>query len=79
MNTEKRFCYSKSHIYGWCVYDRQSGMCPAYEACCDLLPPVRIKEDGTTIMESPILLESEYKAMRLCTRLNGAYKRVNGF
>lgn len=50
-------------------------MSPAYEACCELLPPVQVEEDGTTIMESPILLESEYKAIRLCMRLNVAHKK----
>lgn len=71
---QKRFYYSQSHVYGWCVYDRKYGS-PAYEACADLLPPVREDIDGA-IMESPTMLENEYKAMRLCARLNVAWKRV---
>lgn len=70
--SQKRFYYSKSSVYGWCVYDRQIQM-PAYDACAELLPPVRQDENGT-VTESPTLLESEYKAMRLCARLNVAYK-----
>ena len=70
---QKRFYYSKSSVYGWCVYDRQT-QTPAYDACAWLLPPVRQNEDGQ-VDESPVLLESEYKAMRLCSRLNVAYKR----
>lgn len=70
---QKRFYYSKSSVYGWCVYDREVQM-PAYNACAELLPPVRQDENGT-ITESPTLLENEYKAMRLCARLNVAYKR----
>lgn len=70
---QKRFYYSQSSVYGWCVYDRQTHT-PAYDACADLLPPVRQDESGT-VTESPVMLESEYKAMRLCSRLNVAYKR----
>lgn len=70
---QKRFYYSKSMVYGWCVYDRQIHG-PAYTACAELLPPVRQDESGT-VTESPILLETEYKAMRLCAKLNVAYKR----
>lgn len=70
---QKRFYYNYSSVYGWCVYDRQIQM-PAYDACAELLPPVRQDESGT-VTESPVLLETEYKAMRLCSRLNVAYKR----
>lgn len=70
---EKRFYYSKSMVYGWCVYDRQT-QTPAYEACAEFLPPVKQDESGTT-METPVMLETEYKAMRLCAKLNVAYKR----
>ena len=75
--SENRFYYSHSPIYGWTVYDRQAHHIPAYDACCEMLPPVRIDEDGTRVMESPIMLESEYKAMRLCLRLNGAERRLH--
>lgn len=71
--SQKRFYYNRSVVYGWCVYDRQVQM-PAYNACAELLPPVRQDENGT-VTESPTLLENEYKAMRLCARLNVAYKR----
>ena len=74
---QKRFYYSRSSVYGWCVYDREIQM-PAYDACVWLLPPARQDEDGTVVDESPVLLESEYKAMRLCAKLNVAYKR-NGY
>lgn len=69
---EKRFQYGYSKIYGWCVYDAELGMMPAYQACCDLLP--RVTPD---MAESPTLLKSEYAAMRLCARLNNALKRRN--
>lgn len=71
---DKRFYYCKSHIYGWAVYDREIQM-PAYDACAELLPPVRHDETGT-VTESPVLLASEFKAMRLATRLNSAYRRI---
>ena len=69
---KKRFYYNHSMVYGWCVYDRQT-QTPAYEACADFLPPIRQNEDGTVTV-SPIC-ESEYLAMRLCAKLNVAYKR----
>lgn len=72
---KKRFFYNHSSVYGWCVYDREYGS-PASEACADLLPPVTVNEDGA-VDESPVLLESEYKAMRLCSRLNLAWKKVS--
>ena len=72
---QKRFYYNQSSVYGWCVYDRQTNT-PAYEACADLLPPIRQDENGT-ITESPVLLDTEYQAMRLCTRLNVAERRCN--
>lgn len=68
MEEKKRFYYSKSMVYGWCVYDRQTNQ-PAYEACAEFLPPVKQDESGTT-METPVMLETEYKAMRLCAKLN---------
>lgn len=71
---KKRFFYNHSSVYGWCVYDREYGS-PAYEACAELLPPVTVNEDGV-VYESPVLLETEYQAMRLCSRLNVAYKRI---
>lgn len=71
---KKRFFYSHSSIYGWCVYDREYGS-PAYMACAEILPPVYDGENGA-VDESPVLLENEYKAMRLCARLNVAWKRV---
>ena len=70
-----RFVYSNSHVYGWCVYDKECHMSPAYDACCELLPPVKVDESGTTC-ESPVLLKSEYAAMRLCSKLNLAHKRA---
>lgn len=71
--SEKRFYYSKSTVYGWCVYDRQT-QTPAYEACADLLPPVYQGEDGT-VTRTPVLLSGEYEAMRLCTKLNSAWRK----
>lgn len=71
---QKRFFYNHSSVYGWCVYDRLYGS-PAYEACAELLPPVKKDIDGA-IMESPTMLENEYKAMRLCSRLNVTWKRA---
>lgn len=73
MNT-KRFTYRHSSVYGWCVYDRERGQSPAYDACCELLPPVKVDENGTTCV-SPVLLPSEYAAMSLCRKLNVAHKR----
>ena len=70
-----RFVYGKSHVYGWCVYDVERGRCPAYEACSELLPPVKVDESGTTCV-SPVLLQNEYAAMRLCSKLNAAHKRT---
>lgn len=71
---EQRFYYNQSVVYGWCVYDRDAHHQPAYNACAELLPPVRQDENGT-VTESPILMKSEYSAMRLCAKLNMAYKR----
>lgn len=70
-----RFVYGKSHVYGWCVYDKERGQSPAYDACSELLPPVKVDESGTTC-ESPVLLKNEYAAMRLCSKLNLAHKRA---
>ena len=70
---KKRFYYNRSTVYGWCVYDRKTNT-PAYDACAELLPPVRQDESGTTT-ESPVRLTNEYVAMRLRARLNVAYKR----
>lgn len=72
---DKRFTYRHSSVYGWCVYDKERGQSPAYDACCELLPPVKVDESGTTC-ESPVLLKNEYAAMRLCSRLNLAHKRA---
>ena len=72
---DKRFTYSHSRVYGWCVYDREHGQSPAYDACHELLPPVKVDESGITC-ESPVMLKSEYAAMRLCLRLNLAHKRA---
>lgn len=71
-----RFVYGHSHIYGWCVYDREHGMIPAYEACCQMLPPVKVDESGTTCV-SPVLLATEYTAMSLCCKLNAIQKRAH--
>lgn len=73
MNTQLRFYYNRSTCYGWCVYDRLY-QAPAYEACADLLPPIKQDESGTTT-ESPVMLRSEYAAMRLCSRLNRAHTK----
>lgn len=70
-----RFTYGKSSVYGWCVYDKERGQSPAYDACSELLPPVKVDESGTTC-ESPVMLKNEYSAMRLCSRLNLAHKRA---
>lgn len=70
-----RFTYGHSSVYGWCVHDRERGQSPAYDACCELLPPVKVDESGTNY-ESPVMLKSEYAAMRLCSKLNLAHKRA---
>ena len=70
-----RFTYSYSSVYGWCVYDKERGQIPAYAACCDVLLPVKVDESGT-LCESPVMLKSKYAAMRLCMRLNSAYKHA---
>lgn len=75
MEAKKRFYYTHSHIYGWSVYDRDRHHTPAYEACSELLPPIKSDENGT-VYESPVLLDKEYTAMRLCQRLNLAHKRT---
>lgn len=72
--SKKRFYYNKSVVYGWCVYDRETNT-PAYEACCEYLPPVSDNEEGRVCV-SPIC-DTEYQAMRLCTKLNLADRRVN--
>lgn len=70
-----RFVYNNSKVYGWCVYDKERNMSPAYDACSELLPPVKVDASGATC-ESPVLLKSEYAAMRLCSKLNLAHKRA---
>lgn len=75
----KRFVYGHSHVYGWTVYDTKQGHSPAFEACSDLLSPVKVEEDGTVVVESPILLNNEYAAMRLCMKLNAANKKIEKF
>ena len=67
-----RFYYSHSHVYGWAVYDRQTNT-PAWEACAQYLPPVSNDEDGI-VTEDPCC-DTEYAAMRLCSRLNGADRK----
>lgn len=69
---QKRFYYNRSNVYGWCVYDRHTHQ-PAYEACADLLPPLRQDETGT-YCESPIC-QTEWMAVRICSKLNIAYKK----
>lgn len=71
----KRFFYSRSHVYGWTVYDCETQQ-PAYEACCDLLPPVKVDESGTVCV-SPVQLDSEYAALALCRKLNVAWRKNN--
>ena len=70
-----RFQYGKSTVYGWCVYDTELGNIPAYYACTELLAPLKADDSGTTY-PSPVLLQSEYAAMRLCSKLNRAAKQA---
>ena len=70
-----RFTYSRSSVYGWCVYDHEQGQVPAYGACSELLPPVEVNE-SETVWESPVLLRNEYAAMSLCRKLNVAHRRA---
>ena len=70
---KRRFYYNRSMVYGWCVYDRETNT-PAYEACAELLPPVSDDENGRVCV-SPIC-DREFTAMRLCTKLNVAWKRA---
>ena len=72
---KRRFYYNRSTVYGWCVYDRETGM-PAYEACAELLPPLYEGEDGTHYVSPICHVDGEYRAMRLCHKLNLAWKRV---
>lgn len=74
MAAKNRFYYAYSNIYGWTVYDRENGNGPAYDACAELLPPVR-QDEMCTVMESPVRL-GEYQAMRLARRLNSAIREV---
>lgn len=67
---QRRFFYKHSVVNGWCVYDRQESCAPAYEACAELLPFV-----DKYVAESPVLLENEFAAMKLCRRLNVAWER----
>ena len=67
---KSRFFYRRSSIYGWAVYDRMYNE-PAYMACQDLLPPEKEDESGTICM-SPVLLNSEHDAIKLCVRLTRA-------
>ena len=71
---ERRFVYSKSNVYGWCVYDTKHGRLPAYQACCELLAPIKVDESGT-VYESPVMLRNEYAAMMLCRKLNMAWRK----
>lgn len=70
---EKRFYYCRSHVYGWAVYDRQTNT-PAWEACAQYLPPVRQDENGTVTVDP--CCDSEYAAMRLCTKLSIAERKA---
>lgn len=70
----KRFYYAHSSVYGWAVYNRQTGD-PAYIGCCAYLPPVRQDESGT-LCESPVLLPNELSALKLCRLLNREYNKV---
>lgn len=76
MPNQNRFYYARSVVYGWCVYDRDMGSIPAYEACSELLPMRVDPEDGSLYAESPVLLTGEYHAMRLCHKLNAAHRRA---
>lgn len=69
---QRRFYYSRSTVYGWCVYDRQTNT-PAYDACCEYLPPVSDNEEGRVCV-SPIC-DTEFQAMRLCSKLNLATRK----
>lgn len=68
---KKRFFYNHSSVYGWCVYDREYGS-PAYMACAEILPPVYEGESGKITVDP--CCETEYQAMRLCSRLNLMWK-----
>ena len=61
---KKRFYYNRSTVYGWCVYDRKTDT-PAYDACAELLPPVRQDESGTTT-ESPVMLTGSLDLCKVC-------------
>lgn len=69
---KNRFYYSHSTVYGWCVYDRQRGHEPAYEACSELLP-LKSPNIGN-IPDSPVMIERELQALRLCAALNSIYE-----
>lgn len=69
---ENRFYYTKSMVYGWAVYDREYGS-PAYIACAEILPPVYDGENGKITVDP--CCETEYQAMRLCSRLNLMWKK----
>lgn len=69
---KKRFFYNHSSVYGWCVYDREYGS-PAYMACAEILPPVYEGESGKITVDP--CCETEYQAMRLCSRLNLMWKK----
>lgn len=69
---DKRFYYTKSMVYGWAVYDRQTNQ-PAWDACAEILPPVYDGENGKITVDP--CCETEYQAMRLCSRLNLMWKK----
>ena len=66
---KNRFYYTKSMVYGWAVYDRQTNQ-PAWDACAEILPPVYEGENGKITVDP--CCETEYQAMRLCMKLNRA-------
>lgn len=70
-----RFTYRRSVVYGWCVYDKEQGNIPAYNACSELLATLKADNSGITC-PSPVLLQSEYATMSLCRRLNLAAKKA---
>ena len=70
---ERRFYYTRSIIYGWAVYDRQTNK-PAWDACAEILPPVYEGKYGKITVDP--CCETEYQAMRLCMKLNRANKEV---
>ena len=69
---KQRFYYNRSHVYGWCVYDRDTNS-PAWDACAELLPPVYEGESGKVTVDP--CRESEIDAQLLCLKLNRAHRK----